>query len=477
MLALAFLATGARASAAVLRVPVKAPHPPPRSRPAPPGRHHHHHKRTRRPRIMGLRVTAVAPTSATVTGMAATHGRPVLVHFQYGRSGYHLITTFGPWRGAGPITAQLSGLAPGTRYHVRMVATSCSGCPQGTVRGRTANFTTAPATYQNPVFGDLPDPASFDDRPSTAMYWSYGTGELFPISKSSDLVHWAPAGTAFPARPGWVPQQGAWDPWAPSVVRTGRPCPGTPSANCYVMFYAARSASTGLHCIGVATALSPAGPFADQGMLQTDPPTSDAAGRPFGCGDAAGYGYIDPAPFIDGDGNGYLYLSADQVCAADGGCTVTPTISVIPLAGDLVHAAGPRAPLFAGDAGTWEAQHAVRPTVENPWMVKHAGIYYMLYSGGSWQAEYGTGYATAPTPTGPFAKGPGNPILRQTADVLSPGGGSVTVGPHGGDWLAYHARAGGYDQPRTLRIDPLVWGADGTLSVRGPTTTPQSPVP
>jgi hypothetical protein len=52
------------------------------------------------------------------------------------------------------------------------------------------------------------------------------------------------------------------------------------------------------------------------------------------------------------------------------------------------------------------------------------------------------------------------------------------TGPRGDDWLIYHGRAvaGG---PRTLRIDPLVWNdaADPpTLTVRGPTTSPQ-PLP
>jgi hypothetical protein len=70
------------------------------------------------------------------------------------------------------------------------------------------------------------------------------------------------------------------------------------------------------------------------------------------------------------------------------------------------------------------------------------------------------------------------PILKSTADVIGPGGGSVVTGPHGDDWLVYHGRAvaGG---PRTLRFDPLVWNdaADPpTLTVRGPTTSPQ-PLP
>jgi hypothetical protein len=58
-----------------------------------------------------------------------------------------------------------------------------------------------------------------------------------------------------------------------------------------------------------------------------------------------------------------------------------------------------------------------------------------------------------------------------------PGGGSFTIGPHGGDWLLYHGRSGDYSQPRSLRIDPVYWNSSGAVTVRGPTTGPQTPVP
>jgi hypothetical protein len=38
----------------------------------------------------------------------------------------------------------------------------------------------------------------------------------------------------------------------------------------------------------------------------------DARGRPIGCGDDAGYGNIDRAPFVDANGRAYLYLSTDR---------------------------------------------------------------------------------------------------------------------------------------------------------------------
>jgi beta-xylosidase len=87
------------------------------------------------------------------------------------------------------------------------------------------------------------------------------------------------------------------------------------------------------------------------------------------------------------------------------------------------------------------------------------------------------GYATANSPSGPFVKASENPILRETESVRSPGGGVIVRGPSGGDWLVYHGRTGAYVQPRTLRIDPVVWNPDETVHVAGPTTGPQAPTP
>jgi beta-xylosidase len=152
-----------------------------------------------------------------------------------------------------------------------------------------------------------------------------------------------------------------------------------------------------------------------------------------------------------------------------------PTISVIPLTDDLLHAAGPRQPLMKGDGG-WELTGG-GPLVEGPWMERRGSVYYLFFSGGDWRGAYGMGYATAGSPTGPFQRAPENPILGETASVRSPGGGMILRGPAGQDWLAYHGRAGAYDQPRTLRIDPVVWNADGTVRIAGPTTGAQAPVP
>ena len=161
-----------------------------------------------------------------------------------------------------------------------------------------------------------------------------------------------------------------------------------------------------------------------------------------------------------------------------GRARTSPSSRCIPLDSTPTRAKAARKPLFGATANSWEQQLGYAPQVEAPWMEKRGSTYYLFYSGGYYGARYGMGYATASTPTGgsaysAFAKSPLNPILRETSAVLSPGGGSVTLGPDGNSWLVYHGRAGDYTQPRTLRIDPLSWSGS-SVSTPGPTTGPQT---
>ncbi|MFL5970212.1 MAG: family 43 glycosylhydrolase [Gaiellaceae bacterium] len=332
--------------------------------------------------------------------------------------------------------------------------------------------------WMNPVYtaGPVPDPFVLDLGDKHADYWAFHTGDRFPVLHSTDLINWTAVGPAMTARPSWVVQSGDWHPWAPSVIQTTSPCPGSTTAGCFVMYYVGLSAQYRINCVAVATASKPAGPYTDQGPLDTAAPS----GTPVGCADDAGAGNIDPSPFVDTDGHGYLYVSTDF--AKSGGTqTLQPTISVIPLSPTLMAASGSRVPLFSGSPGTWEAAGVSAPTVEGPTMVKHGALYYVLYSGGSWRGAYGMGYATSNSPTGPFTKA-GNQILSETTDVDGPGGGDTpVVAPAGGTWLAYHGRSSSRQAPRVLRIDRFGWsagnGGPDVPVIAGPTSTPQPAQP
>jgi beta-xylosidase len=228
--------------------------------------------------------------------------------------------------------------------------------------------------------------------------------------------------------------------------------------------------------VGVATSARPDGGFRDQGVLSNGIVTGRGE---VGCGDASGYSNIDPAPFIDADRQAYLYFETGRNATGN----VASTLSGIRLAGDLIHAMGSRQPLLTATQD-WE-QRGTDRIVEGPWLqlhtssTTHQSSYYLFYSGGDFQSNYAMGYAVGSSPLGPFTDSPDNPVLKGTATVVGPGGGSVVQGPlTGADQMIYAARAA-LGQPRTLRIDRLVWNdslSPPTVYVNGPTTTPQ-PLP
>jgi beta-xylosidase len=433
---------------------------------------------------------AVAQSTATLTGSVDPEGTATSYYFEYGPTDTYGSETEAQRAGSDKLSEAavtvVSGLGALVTYHYRLVAVSRGG----TTYGADATFTTT-GYYQNPVYSAaaFADPFVLDNGRTHSDYWAFGTGELFPVLHSSDLVNWTSEGTAMTTRPGWIITSGDWHPWAPSVIQSGQSCPGTASSSCYIMYYVGVSAQLTTNCIGVATSPTPGGPYSDQGPLELtgtageSGPTATVPGTPIGCGDQGGKGNIDPSPFIDPSGQPYLYVSTDHSCTG-GSCAVAPTISVIPLASDLLAASGPRVALFPGVADTWEAAGVQVPTVEGPFMELHDGTYYLFYSAGSYGAAYGTGYATAVSPVGPFTKSPSNPIFSGTSTVFGPGGGDELVtGPHGGLWMLYAARQASSAATRTLWLDPFVWqpastaGAPDIPVITGPTSTPQPTQP
>ena len=398
--------------------------------------------------------TEPGTTTARVTG-EVTPGASY--HYEYGLTTDYGERTLPRASTDGSAPATLIGLRPEQAHHFRLVASVCGGCPEGTVRGADETVTTsAVTTYVNPVYGGLADPMILDDG---GTYYAYGTGERFPMARSTDLVHWQSIPPAMTARPTWVPSAPAgWNPWAPSVLHNEPACPGSA---CYVMYYTALNTTLepDVNCIGVAIAASPAGPFTDTGMLDTEPSARDAAGRPIGCGDDAGHSNIDAAPFVDAaTGKANLYFSTGREPSR----AWRRTISVVELTADRLKAAGPRRPLFTYTQ-PWEGD-----VVEGPWMVRRDETYYLFYSGGTFtNATYGLGYAYGASPSGPFVKDvqllghdPARDRPRECSSLI------------GDDLAVYHARAVP-EAARTMRIDPVLWGEPPKVTVGGPTTGPQ----
>ena len=97
-------------------------------------------------------------------------------------------------------------------------------------------------------------------------------------------------------------------------------------------------------------------------------------------------------------------------------------------------------------------------TVEGPGVTKIDGTYYLFYTANDYQCiDYAVGYATAPTPTGPWTRHSGNPIIsRSTVGENGAGHGEFFFGTDGKPYYIYHVHGSSSSvQPRKLRIVPL----------------------
>ncbi len=283
------------------------------------------------------------------------------------------------------------------------------------------------ALFSLPTFGcDFPDPMVLRVGDgyyaySTATDWQRRQG-TFPILRSSDLRRWTPVAAALPGvPPAWA--DGHF--WAPSVLSyRGR----------FIMYYSARRARDGVHCLAVATAAAPAGPFADRG--------------PIACGDRRTRGYIDPAPLVH-RGKGWLYFSVDGP---------RHSISVLRLTADLLRTRGARRTLVGVPS---RFRRLADPTVEAPWPQRRGKRFYLFYSAGCWCADYRMSYSVADRPDGPYRHSRGLVLEGAPGGFVAPGGGSLVSDVRGGSWLAFHDWTGlpDYDDGgiRTLRTAPLAW--------------------
>lgn len=108
--------------------------------------------------------------------------------------------------------------------------------------------------------------------------------------------------------------------------------------------------------------------------------------------------------------------------------------------------------------------------MEGPTVVKWDGVYYLFYSANHYKdPDYAVGYATSSSPTGPWTKYAGNPIIRR--DIVGEKGaghGDVFEGKDGKFYYVYHVWGEG-DNPdaRQVRIVPLIRekGADGIYKI------------
>lgn len=264
------------------------------------------------------------------------------------------------------------------------------------------------------------------------FYYLYPTTDSNTIEcwSSEDMIDWLYEGAVW-----GPPEPGAWnDSWvvAPDVL---------PYEGRYYLYYAAGKK---IGHIGVAVSDSPTGPFID------------VYDHPFiGGGHADTLLYsIDAHVFLDDDGSLYMYCTSLSPFSS---VRVSPMI-------DPVTVTAQWTVLLRPALINWEWI-----LCEAPWMVKHDGTYYLMYSGnGATVPEYAIGYATADHPLGPFKKFSGNPILDVDweYDFWGPGHNSVVTDADGARWMFYHTKIApeeGWD--RVLRRNRIDFRSNKTLYV------------
>lgn len=296
--------------------------------------------------------------------------------------------------------------------------------------------------YLNPVIPvDCPDPGVLAvDGGYVLACTGWGSGGVFPLRVSTDLVTWTEVGAVFPTPPSWA----SGDFWAPELHAFG---------DGWLAVYSARSAADGQLSLGVATADDPLGPWTDAGA----PLLHDA-----------GMGLIDAHVHVASDGAAFLYWKRDGNAVGQ----PTPLLGA-PLAADGRSLAGAAVTLLTNDR-SWEGD-----VIEGPWVLEHDGAWFLTYSGNSYASSaYALGVARASSPLGPYTKAEA-PILASGGGWAGPGHASFTVGPGGDLYAVYHAWVEGRvlaDPGRVVLVDQVQW-VDGWPAVAGGPSGSSRPSP
>jgi beta-xylosidase len=268
----------------------------------------------------------------------------------------------------------------------------------------TGNKTATKLTSGNPVFeGWYADPEGIIyDR----TYWIYPTYSdryekqtFFDCFSSKDLITWTKHHAILDTgEVKWAKRAM----WAPSVIRKDSK---------YYLFFGANDVHEGeIGGIGVAIASKPQGPY------------KDALGKPLINEIVNGAQPIDQFVFRDDDGQYYMYYGGWGHC------------NVVRLNDNLTA-------LIPFDDGTVYKEVTPDKYVEGPFMLRHNGKYYFMWSEGGWTGpNYSVAYAIADSPLGPFKRI--GTILQPDPEVAFGAGHHSIMHPKGSNdfYIVYHRR-------------------------------------
>lgn len=293
----------------------------------------------------------------------------------------------------------------------------------------------------NPLFAPFytADPAVLVD--GGRAYLFTGRDEALPDGKdyvmhewrvfsTCDMVNWKDEGVPVKAKDfAWAKGRA----WASDIVkRHGK----------YWFYATVEHATVPGFAVGVAVSDSPTGPFTDArgSALVTNDMTKQT--------DIA-WDDIDPAVFVDDDGQAWLYWGNTVLKYAKLKASMTELdgpIQVLPVAN----------------------------FVEAPYLHKRKGTYYLSYSQ-HWPEE--TAYMTGPSPTGPWT--PQGVIMERNLKTKTIHQAFFEF--NGRSYVAYHNAElpGGGEHRRSVAIEEFTYRADGTIpfihqSKAGPKANPSA---
>lgn len=308
------------------------------------------------------------------------------------------------------------------------------------VREYTETELSEEESYTNPLLNMCADP---DVLYHDGTYYLYPTNagdanddQGIKVYTSTDLVHWADKGWALKNGDGW----GTRNFWAPDVIERD----GT-----FYMYYVSEEQ------ICVATSDSPLGPYKQDVKKPMHSDVREIDAHVF-YDEASQQYYIYFVRFTAGNAIWGAKLNDDMMSIDESSLT------------EIMHA----------DQG-WDQDMGM--VNEGPFMLTKDGKYYLTYSGSHFQSpQYGSGYAVADSPLGPFTKYENNPIMQSNTLAHGTGHHCITTSPDGKEmFMVYHSH---HDlentEPRQLCIDRVQFTTDRegetVLEVKGPTVTPQA---
>lgn len=258
------------------------------------------------------------------------------------------------------------------------------------------------------------------------IYYAYGTSSDagFEVYSSTDLSSWTKGEQMALSRSDSYGNK--WF-WAPEVYYNK-------ANNTFYLYYSAEE-----H-ICVATSQSPLGPFV---QAEKKPMREEKS--------------IDSSLYVDDDGTPYLYF----VRFTNGN-----VIWCAQLEKDLMTIKEETLTQCIEVSQPWEK--SLGKVAEGPSILKKNGIYYLVYSGNDFRSQdYGVGYATATSPTGPWVKYEKNPVLQKPVpSLVGTGHGAPFLDKDGTYKYIFHAHADTTKVgPRTSFITNLSISADGFLSI------------